>query len=73
MDSMFDFAERFNKLQLTEGELALFSAVVLLSPGTYTSIIKWLCIIIDILSLMVYNFFIFASLLIEIADMDFVP
>ncbi|KAK6166770.1 hypothetical protein SNE40_023392 [Patella caerulea] len=32
LDSMFDFAERFNKLHLTEEELALFSAIVLLSP-----------------------------------------
>ena len=32
---MFDFAERFNKLALTDDEIALFSAVVLLSPGTY--------------------------------------
>ncbi|XP_076452428.1 uncharacterized protein LOC143288038 isoform X2 [Babylonia areolata] len=32
LDSMFDFAERFNKLCLTDEELALFSAIVLLSP-----------------------------------------
>lgn len=32
LDSMFDFAERFNKLALTDDEIALFSAVVLLSP-----------------------------------------
>lgn len=32
LDSMFDFAERFNKLELTEDEMALFCAVVLLSP-----------------------------------------
>ncbi|XP_052237531.1 uncharacterized protein LOC127848901 isoform X1 [Dreissena polymorpha] len=32
LDSMFDFAERFNKFNLTDEELALFSAVVLLSP-----------------------------------------
>ena len=32
---MFDFAERFNKLALTDDEIALFSAVVLLSPGIY--------------------------------------
>ncbi|OWF42026.1 uncharacterized protein LOC110461666 [Mizuhopecten yessoensis] len=32
LDSMFDFAERFNKLNLTDDEIALFSAVVLLSP-----------------------------------------
>ena len=33
LDSMFDFAERFNKLGLNDDEIALFSAVVLLSPG----------------------------------------
>ncbi|KAK7112386.1 hypothetical protein V1264_011852 [Littorina saxatilis] len=32
LDSMFDFAERFNKLCLRDEELALFSAVVLMSP-----------------------------------------
>ncbi|KAK3082888.1 hypothetical protein FSP39_008096 [Pinctada imbricata] len=32
LDSMFDFAERFNALNLSENEIALFSAVVLLSP-----------------------------------------
>ncbi|KAL8565455.1 hypothetical protein ACOMHN_049432 [Nucella lapillus] len=32
LDSMFDFAERFNKLYLSDEELALFSAIVLLSP-----------------------------------------
>ena len=33
LDSMFDFAERFNTLNLAEEEIALFSAIVLLSPG----------------------------------------
>ena len=37
---MFDFAERFNKLALTDDEIALFSAVVLLSPGIYTSVLN---------------------------------
>ncbi|XP_076459037.1 uncharacterized protein LOC143292539 [Babylonia areolata] len=32
LDSMFDFAERFNKLCLRDEELALFSGIVLLSP-----------------------------------------
>lgn len=32
LDSMFDFAERFNKLCLRDEELALFSAIVLMSP-----------------------------------------
>ena len=32
LDSMFDFAERFNTLNLAEEEIALFSAIVLLSP-----------------------------------------
>lgn len=30
---MFDFADRFNKLNLTDEEVAIFSAIVLLSPG----------------------------------------
>ena len=30
---MFDFADRFNKLNLTDEEIAIFSAIVLLSPG----------------------------------------
>jgi len=30
---MFDFAERFNQLALSEEELALFSAIVLFAPG----------------------------------------
>ncbi|CAG0883526.1 unnamed protein product [Cyprideis torosa] len=32
MDSMFDFAERLNQLRLTDAELALFSAVVIVTP-----------------------------------------
>ncbi|XP_062608592.1 uncharacterized protein LOC134270365 [Saccostrea cucullata] len=32
LDSMFDFADRFNKLNLTDEEIAIFSAIVLLSP-----------------------------------------
>lgn len=32
LESMFDFAERFNALKLMEEEIALFSAIVLLSP-----------------------------------------
>ncbi|XP_071103574.1 uncharacterized protein [Haliotis cracherodii] len=32
LDSMFDFAERFNRLNLSDDELAIFSAIVLLSP-----------------------------------------
>lgn len=32
LDSMFDFADRFNKLNLTDEEVAIFSAIVLLSP-----------------------------------------
>ena len=35
LDSMFDFAERFNKMCLIDEEIALFSAVVLMSPGIY--------------------------------------
>jgi len=30
---MFDFAEQMNKLQLTDEEIALFSAVVMISAG----------------------------------------
>lgn len=30
---MFDFADRFIKLNLTDEEIAIFSAIVLLSPG----------------------------------------
>ncbi len=33
LDSMFDFAERLNALQLTDEEIALFSAVVIISAG----------------------------------------
>lgn len=33
MDSMFDFAERMNALQLTDHEIGLFSAVVVIAPG----------------------------------------
>lgn len=32
LDSMFDFAERFNKMCLVDDEIAMFSAVVLMSP-----------------------------------------
>ncbi|OUC47648.1 zinc finger, C4 type, partial [Trichinella nativa] len=33
VDSLFDFIERFNALELTDVEMALFSAVVLISSG----------------------------------------
>lgn len=33
MDSMFDFAERMNSLRLTDNEIGLFSAVVVIAPG----------------------------------------
>ena len=33
MDSMFDFAERMNGLRLTDHEIGLFSAVVVIAPG----------------------------------------
>lgn len=36
MDSMFDFAERMNALQLTDHEIGLFSAVVVIAPGKST-------------------------------------
>ncbi|KAI8776090.1 mucin-12 isoform X2 [Biomphalaria glabrata] len=32
LDSMFDFAERFNRMCLNDDEIAVFSAVVLMSP-----------------------------------------
>ena len=35
IDSMFSFAERMNKLNLTMAEIGLFSAVVLVTPGNY--------------------------------------
>lgn len=37
LDSVFDFAERFNELNLTDDEVALFSALVIISSGN-----KWL-------------------------------
>ena len=43
LDSMFDFADRFNKLNLNDDELALFSAVVLLSPGKLVSLLLKHC------------------------------
>ena len=33
LDSMFDFAQRFNRLCLIDEEIALFSSVVLMAPG----------------------------------------
>ena len=33
MDSMFDFAERMNSLRLSDHEIGLFSAVVVIAPG----------------------------------------
>jgi len=33
LNSMFDFAERFNELQLTDEEVALFSALIIISAG----------------------------------------
>lgn len=42
LDSMFDFAERFNKMCLIDDEIALFSAVVLLSPGMYISTVFYI-------------------------------
>jgi len=32
---MFDFAERFNELQLTDEEIALFSALIIISAGKH--------------------------------------
>lgn len=40
LDSMFDFAERFNRLNLSDDELAIFSAIVLLSPGKKILFVK---------------------------------
>ena len=34
LDSMFDFADRMNGLQLTDEEVALFSAIVIIASGT---------------------------------------
>ena len=36
LDSMFDFAERLNSMHLNDAELALFCAVVLITPGKST-------------------------------------
>ena len=33
LDSMFDFADRMNALQLTDEEVALFSAIVIIASG----------------------------------------
>jgi len=33
LNSMFDFAERFNELQLTDEEMALFSALIVVASG----------------------------------------
>ena len=38
MDSMFDFAERMNSLRLTDNEIGLFSAVVVIAPGESVSL-----------------------------------
>jgi hypothetical protein len=35
LNSMFDFAERFNELQLNDEEMALFSALIILSAGEF--------------------------------------
>ena len=35
---MFDFAERFNELQLTDEEIALFSALIIVSAGNSLSL-----------------------------------
>jgi len=35
LNSMFDFAERFNELQLSDQEMALFSAIIMLSAGKF--------------------------------------
>jgi nuclear receptor subfamily 1 group D protein 3 len=36
LNSVFDFAERFNELQLNDTEMALFSALIILSAGKKT-------------------------------------
>ena len=33
LNSMFDFAERFNELRLSDEEIALFSALIIISAG----------------------------------------
>ena len=37
LDSMFDFAERINAMNLNDEELALFSASVIVASGSVTS------------------------------------
>ena len=36
LDSMFDFAERMNELRLTDEEMALFSAIVIIAAGGWS-------------------------------------
>jgi len=44
LNSMFDFAERFNELQLTDEEIALFSALIIISAGTrHRLLLSYLC------------------------------
>lgn len=40
MDSMFDFAERMNSLRLTDNEIGLFCAVVVIAPGEYSECVQ---------------------------------
>jgi len=45
LNSMFDFAERFNELQLTDEEVALFSALIIISAGIqYTQCYVCVCL-----------------------------
>ena len=35
MDSVFDLAQRINRFQLSDAEIGLFCAVVIITPGKY--------------------------------------
>ena len=37
IDLFFNFASRFNTFEMTDSEIALFAALILVSPGKYTS------------------------------------
>ncbi len=39
IELMFNFSMRFNSFKLTQGEVALFSALMLISPGKYITLL----------------------------------
>lgn len=40
VDSLFDFVERFNALYLNDADIALYCAIVLVSPGKHLGSLK---------------------------------